>query len=203
MSNLLKLRLKQELMNWEETGPGFQIVKFLQTRYKTNFMAVVYNCEVAIKIDDYFEENRDQLFQEIRKKKKLELPSLESISVIEVMSGASIYSNRKSFDPPVREFSDGESIYIRISPYKQDNRVDFNNNRVYPGTYLYKPILNNVPEHIPIFYNDFQIYPSMLRFDDKLKIIPKKYDGFQSIFMSPLTQFKFFSKGTSMNSIEK
>ena len=141
-----------KLLSLPESGMGYQIVEGnLVTQYETK-RYVVYNAQMAIDLDDKFTTNKNQLFLEgysvVLGRAQSWGIKTESISMIpkELIVESRYLSDRektiykrktggKSAKDNPKENANGNDVFVRISAYEDDTRVDSVNKKLLDGTY--------------------------------------------------------------------
>ena len=148
---------QKELLNQPETGMGYQIFEAVPNSYssfKENYIA--YNSDIVIKIDILLAESKESLklmsyserknisniihnytFDSIKVLSKRELlqnidfvneamPTYKSMSEKDNEVWESRYGDKGAIENE-EEKADGEEIFIRLSHYENDNRIDTKN----------------------------------------------------------------------------
>lgn len=140
------------LVHRPETGMGYQVVeaaKFGTTEMKR---FIVYNSELAVNLDTEFKSYKRQIitegFSKILNKSNELILATNSIRVLnksEVREFKGIIEN-KSADKKrhtggtgakenSKENANGTEVFVRISAYEDDKRIDFENKKLKPGSY--------------------------------------------------------------------
>jgi len=141
-----------------ETGMGYQVI--LASRFRENDLKryVVYNSELAITDDFEFKSDKGKIIREgfrsvLTSSKELildgnsikllnedELRSIDGIKTdFRLIENRSQDKRRKlggkgAIDNP-REPANGIEIFVRLSAYAEDKRIDFENKKLKPGSY--------------------------------------------------------------------
>jgi len=143
---------QRQFLSLPETGMGYQVIeaKRYGKTYKERF--VVYNSELIIDLDNKFSEFKRQLITEgyskILNKAELLFIETNTISLVarnqitepRVLSETKKKNKgrqsggRRAVENPI-ETADGKEIFVRLSAYENDKRIDFENKKLIPGTY--------------------------------------------------------------------
>lgn len=142
--------LIEDLLKQPETGMGYQ---FIQAESSNQFIIrkyIVYNSELIVDFNDRFQDNRRKIqregyssvlmnsnYLELRNISLLEREELKSIRLFSnTISG---YKGRKMGgkgavdNHPVN--ANGRDVFVRLSAYENDKRIDFDNKCLRDGTY--------------------------------------------------------------------
>jgi hypothetical protein len=212
------------LQGLPETGMGYQIVeasKYGESRFNR---FVVYNSELAIDLDTEFDFYKRQVFVEgysnkLMNSRQLILTS-NSIRILnksEFLQDSNVrlseynISKRRhaggkgALDNP-KENASGVEIFVRLSAYEQDKRIDFENKRLKQGSYT----TTMVDYAECVTANDDPVDRYALPNDEKIKwaffIRPFKNDTLQRGVVQPAFGHSgggieaYFASGTSNNS---
>lgn len=212
----------QTLLEKPETGMGYQIINASQ--YNRGFIRkfVVYNTNLAVELDSNFQTYKRLIVNEgykVALSRATEL-MLETNS-IKVFDHNSVRENitlsetkrivNKRFtggkgatDSP-KVYANGSDIYVRVSAYEDDKRIDFEKKRLKPGTFTTS--LKDYGDCITT--NDDPIDRYALPNDEKIKwsfiIQPKNIDILQKGIVQPAFGHQgggieaYFENGTSEN----
>ena len=139
-----KLSASQEnyLLNQPETGMGYQVVEAIKTGSYTREKFLVLNSEVVIEMNTYTNDNVRMVINEGTDsiKAKASIITLNSTSVFNEKQFRNLVSESKNEDErgvienPVVN-ADGEEIFVRLSAFNNDRRVDKINMCLRPGSY--------------------------------------------------------------------
>ena len=139
-----KLSATQEndLLHQPETGMGYQVVEASRAGSYTKENFLVLNSEVVIEINGYESDNVRKVMREGISAIKMSSNyiTLNSISVFNKNKFRSVVNEKKSenekgaIDNPV-ENANGEEIFVRLSAFDDDKRVDKVNKCLRPGSY--------------------------------------------------------------------
>lgn len=141
---LYKLSITQEndLLNQPETGMGYQIVEASKNgSYKQeNFL--ILNSEIVIEMNGYEGENVRKVISEgiMLIKASASLISLNVSSVLNEKQYRSIIAestneNEKGAIDNQVEFASGEELFVRLSAFENDKRIDRIKGCLLPGSY--------------------------------------------------------------------
>ena len=140
------------LLEMPETGMGYQIVYAAQYDRYSKKKFVVYNTNLAVELDSEFPDNRRRIMTEgynvmLSKANEimLETPSIRVLAKSEIIERRSLseskiqkykrYSGGKGAIDNPKERANGEEIFIRLSAFEDDRRVDFVNKKLKPGSF--------------------------------------------------------------------
>ncbi len=211
-----------DLLSRPETGMGYQIISATQFRKTEVRKFVVYNSELAVDLDTNFQSNKRRIINEgfkniLNSSKELILDTksinlLEQFSVRESKSlSASKRINNKresggkgAIDSP-KENANGIEIFVRISAFEDDKRIDIENKKLKNGSYTTtEKDYNNC-----VSTDDDPVDRYALPNDGKIKwafyIKPKTIDSLQRGIVQPLFNHEgggiesYFENGTSNN----
>lgn len=141
------------LLRAPETGMGYQVVEAAQYGIEAAKRYVVYNSELAINIDSEFKSYKRQIFFEgfskaldrsseliletksIRVLNKAEVQERKALRFSESKTNKKRHPGDKGAKENPKESANGVEIFVRLSAYENDKRIDFDNKRLRPGTY--------------------------------------------------------------------
>jgi len=213
----------QKLLSLPETGMGYQIIEsghFTKSRY------VVYNAQIAINIDQYFNTFKKRLFNEgfkitLQKIEPIALTNITLLRKTELMFSTPIFETKfmadkekkdkkrqnggkGAIDNPIQQ-ANGLDMFVRVSAYEDDKRIDFVNKRLTDGTYT--TTLQDYTDCVQT--QDDPVDRYALPNDEEIKwafyIQPKKADELQLGIVQPAFEHAgggieaYFHKGTSYN----
>ncbi|MBW7854479.1 MAG: hypothetical protein H3C37_09540 [Candidatus Kapabacteria bacterium] len=212
----------QKLLTLPETGMGYQIIdaKLIGKSYSDRY--VVYNSELILNLDSQFSEFKRQVitrgFSNVLNEAKQLLIETNSISLVakssvletRMMSESKKkekhrYSGGKGAKDNPKETADGNEIFVRLSAYEDDKRIDFQNKKLKDGTYTttQKDYLDCV------LYDGDPIDRYALPNDETIKwafyVQPKSWDTLQRGIVQPAFGHDgggieaYFENGTSNN----
>lgn len=142
----------KKFLSLPETGMGYQIfeAKKFGEPYKDKF--VVYNAQLVIDLDDKFIEFKRQAFTKgfsniLNESEGLPV-NTDTISLLpknlilesrflseSKKSNKKRHSGEKGAKDNPKESADGKEIFVRLSAYEDDKRIDLVNNRLKEGAY--------------------------------------------------------------------
>ena len=135
---------ERKLLSLPETGMGYQIVKDIQ---QTNRTFIIFNAEKCFDITTelYGNVQKEHYFYESRMfSEQTPILNVAPSNIIVLQNSfkndvrTEFYGNnprsKGAVDNP-KEYADGKEIFVRLSHYENDKRVDFHNRKLLPGTY--------------------------------------------------------------------
>ena len=150
---------QQTLLSKPETGMSYQFIEARDNR-GNNKIFVAYNAEIIVDFDKDFKMWRDQLKKEKYDNIRLNADMFElSTQPIHVLSKSSLHilssrANLRDLLPPLdsaikykrqlrdreakdapKEYANGEEMFVRLSAFENDKRIDFKNKRLLSGSY--------------------------------------------------------------------
>ncbi len=208
----------QSLLSLPESGMGYQIIDAKrQGRYTTDRF-IIYNSELIIDYDSNFGSYKKQVVNESYAKmfSKSEFIALESPTLVRrsVLSNIRIFSesnmNTKGRhsggtgavdNAPI--YSNGTDLFVRLSAYADDKRVDFVKMRLRDGTYT-----TTEADYLSCKrHNDDPVDRYALPNDETIKwaffVKPKSYDKYRPGIVQPANNHNgggieaLFDNGTS------
>jgi len=213
-----KLSLFQEnnLIHMPETGMGYQVVEAIKSGSYIREKFLVLNSEVVIQIDNYVDGFVSQIIRDGISSIKSVAP-LITLNEISVLSNSQLYSvineskkedEKGAKDNPV-ENADGEEVFVRLSAFDDDKRVDKINKCLRPGSFT-----TTMTDYLFCKYSDCNpVDRYALPNNDKIKfafhIIPVKSDTLQRGTLQPANGKKgggeeaYFKNGTSAGTFLK
>ena len=211
---------QKQFLSLPETGMGYQIIdaKWVSKTYKNRF--VVYNSELVVDLDSRFSEFKRKIITEgystiLSKVEKIPIET-SSISLVprSQITGVSLLTESKkkekgrhsggkgAVDNP-KEFADGRELFVRLSAYENDKRIDFINKKLKPGAFT----TTNADHSVCVRTSDDPIDRYALPNDEAIKwtfyIQPQKNDILQRGIVQPAFGHDgggievFFEYGTS------
>src|SRR5688572_6186097 len=141
------------LVSKPETGMGYQIVEASRYGQKEVRRYVVYNSELAVNLDSEFKSYKRQIFSEgfsrvLNRSSELvlETSSIKVLTKKEIQEGRGLrfsesksnkkrHSGDKGAKDNPKENANGTEVFVRLSAYEDDKRIDFENKKLKPGTY--------------------------------------------------------------------
>lgn len=144
------MNLRNQLLDIPETGMGYQIIRGLNETTRSTKRYVVYNAELIVDLDNDFDANRRKIISEgylsIKQKApylelsriRLDLQSsvkeLRSINELKKKTKGRASGGSGAIDNP-KENANGSEIFVRLSAYEDDKRIDFVNMKLKNGSY--------------------------------------------------------------------
>ena len=209
-----------DLISRPETGMGYQIVQATQFQRTEIRKFVVYNSQLAVDLDVNFQTNKRRIINEgfknilnsstelILETKSINVLGQSSIRESKSLSDTKIIYNKResggkgASDSP-KENANGLEIFIRISAFEDDKRIDTVNNKLKSGSYTttekdYRDCVSS---------NDDPVDRYALPNDDEIGwafyIKPKTVDSLQRGIVQPAFNHEgggieaYFENGTS------
>ena len=212
----------ETLLEKPETGMGYQIINASQYNRTLVRKFVVYNTNLAVELDSDFQMNKRLIINEGYKavlnkatELMLETNSIKvfdhtSIREYRVLSETKKTSKKRhsggkgATDSPT-EHATGTDVYVRISAYEDDKRIDFQKMKLKPGAFT--TTFNDYSDCVST--NDEPIDRYALPNDEKINwafyIKPKSTDVLQKGIVQPAFNHEgggieaYFENGTSEN----
>ena len=212
----------ETLLEKPETGMGYQIINASQYNRTLVRKFVVYNTNLAVELDSDFQVNKRLIINEGYKvvlnkatELMLETNSIKvfdhtSIREYRVLSETKKTSKKRhsggkgATDSP-KEHATGTDVYVRISAYEDDKRIDFQKMKLKPGSFT--TTFNDYSDCVST--NDEPIDRYALPNDEKINwafyIKPKSTDVLQKGIVQPAFNHEgggieaYFENGTSEN----
>jgi len=141
---------QKQLLNLPETGMGYQIITAKKTRSFLTENFIVYNSELIVELDSKYEIYKNQIINEgfsriMLKSNFLDLEIINLIKKVDIQEVRVInegYMNLKkrrfggtgaAQNYPIN--ANGTDIYVRLSAYEDDKRIDLINKCLLDGSY--------------------------------------------------------------------
>lgn len=216
--------LKEQLINLPETGMGYQILKLSPTPQYRMTEVTVFNSELLVDNDHLASSgitNFANDYDELLKSTELiiNLGDLRVESVVRTPSSRNLFKSERSncgrqtggkgaLENP-EKYTDGDEDFVRVSHYRNDNRIDEVNNCLKKGAFTtsLKDYLECV--YCPDYPNDRYALPN----DDVIRwaffITPIKFDRLQEGVVQPANNKNgggyeaYFKDGTSRNTLKR
>jgi hypothetical protein len=204
------------LINQPETGMGYQVIEATKSGYYSREKILVLNSELAIDINGFEDDHVRKVINEgiLSIKAVSSLITLNSISVFNGTQFRNVIAERKSeresaaIDNPV-ETTNGSEIFVRLSAFDDDKRIDKVNKCLKPGSYT-----TTMEDYVNCkTTNDDPVVRYALPTNDKIKwafhIQPVNWDTLQRGTVQPANDKKgggkeaFFRNGTSYGTFKK
>lgn len=131
-----------ELLQLPETGMGYQIIEAKLHSFSTPKKYVVFNSEVAVDTDvnlDYY--SRELYAKGIEKiKGQLDTMPFASFELLTARQKARLFSDNKPHKSKgakenPKEKANGTEMFVRLSAYENDRRIDFESKKLKPESY--------------------------------------------------------------------
>lgn len=208
------------LLKMPETGMGYQIISASLYKRFENKKFVVYNSNLIVDLDSSFQSNKNIIIREGYKAMLSKSPELVletntirilNKSILQETTNLSAfkktykkrYSGGTGASDNPKEYASGQEIFVRVSAYEDDKRIDLINKRLVDGTYT--TTLYDYLECVKTYDDPVDRYA--LPNDEKIKwafyILPKYNDVLQRGIVQPAFGHEgggieaFFEKGTS------
>jgi hypothetical protein len=211
-----------KLLSLPETGMGYQIIEGKLSGSVLARKYVVYNSEIFVDLDSEFlvykkkvtESGYLEIFSEIKRLNiqtdSITLLSRYVISEYRVMNESKKSNKRRHTggkgakdNPKVN--ADGREIFVRLSAFENDKRIDFDKKKLKNGAFA----TTQVDYNDCVYTDDDPIDRYALPNDDQIKwafyIQPKSYDSLQRGIAQPAFEHDgggielYFEEGTSEN----
>jgi len=141
----------QKFLSLPETGMGYQVIEAKRSGDTVKEKFVVYNGELIVDLDNRFHEFKNLIkelsFPKVLNEAKPWLFETSSISLFpktlllekRVLSenekkDKRRHSGRGAIENP-KEFANGKEVFVRLSAYENDRRIDFEKKRLIKGSY--------------------------------------------------------------------
>ncbi len=201
---------ENEFLQLPETGMGFQIIEATKAGSYLSERYIVLNSEIAIEMNGLEEYLISMVFLQGPEvcKRNLEYIQLKSIRLInnklfrDIAKEPENKKEKGAIDNPV-EKANGEEIFVRLSAFKNDRRVDKENRCLRPGSFT-----TTETDYVVCKYlNDDPVERYALPNNDEIKwafyIKPLKTDTLQRGTVQPANGKRgggkeaYFEKGTA------
>lgn len=211
-----------QFLSLPETGMGYQIIEAKRYEKTSKDRFVVFNSEIVIDLDSEFLDFKEQIktdgYPRILSKAKslpiktstISLVSRSQITEFRILTERKKkehgrHSDGKGAADNPKELADGEEIFVRLSAFENDKRIDFGNKKLIPGTYT-----TTDSDYLDcVRFSDDPIERYALPNDDEIKwafyVQPKTNDSFQRGIVQPAFGHDgggieiYFENGTSNN----
>ncbi|MCH8902867.1 MAG: hypothetical protein IIA45_03010 [Bacteroidetes bacterium] len=142
--------LTELLVSKPETGMGYQVFDAVRKGRYTKVRFIVYNSELIIELNDNLDRYKLKILNEGYTKifSQSEFINLEHPTLVmrNELSNLRLFSEGKMEDKGRHKggtgavdndeiYSNGEDIFVRLSVYENDRRIDFINKKLIPGSY--------------------------------------------------------------------
>jgi hypothetical protein len=207
---------ENEFLRLPETGMGYQIIEAIKTGSYSRERYMVLNCEIAIEMNGMEEYLISMVLLEGAEtsKRNLELIHLKSIHLInnklfrDIVKEPEIKKEKGAIDNPW-ENANGEEVFVRLSAFENDKRIDKENRCLRPGSFT-----TTFDDYFACKYsNDDPVARYALPNNDEIKwafhIKPVRTDTLQRGTVQPANGKKgggkeaYFEKGTAKGTFLK
>ncbi|HEV8079468.1 MAG TPA: hypothetical protein VGP43_02060 [Chitinophagaceae bacterium] len=207
---------EKELLNKPETGMGYQVVEATKQNSYTLQKYLVLNSEIVIEMDANESIYIKKVINEgtIAIKASADFVTLSSIYVLNEKQFRNVVSERKNehekgaIENPVVN-ADGEEIFVRLSAFDNDRRVDKINKCLRPGSFT-----TTMDDYLKCkSSNDDPVeryaLPSNYKIQFAFHIQPRKADTLQRGIVQPANEKRgggkeaYFDKGTAQGTFLK
>ncbi len=219
-----------KLLSSPETGMGYQIFEAALYGRSQKSRYCAYNGELIIDLDINFSINKRLVFSKhfstvLNESKSLALETssitiLRKAQIVDTVKNLALevkmmsesekkdlhrYSGgRGAVDSP-KEYANGKEVFVRVSAYENDRRIDFTKKKLVDGTFT----TTHLDYLDCVLYSDDPVDRYALPNDEKIKwafyILPKSNDSLQRGIVQPAFGHQgggieaYFEKGTSEN----
>lgn len=208
----------ESLLRQPETGMGYQLIEAKRIDKYSTQRFIVYNAELIVDLNNSFQENKRKILNEgydriFSKSDYLQLNLSSVIKRQELMSfrifsesmmddkGRSTGGSGSVDNEPV--YANGEDIFVRLSAYENDRRIDFKNKCLLDGSYT-----TTMDDYLSCKnHNDDPVDRYALPNDEEIKwafyIQPKSNDKYRPGIVQPANEHNgggveaLFDYGTS------
>jgi hypothetical protein len=202
--------LENQFLSLPETGMGYQIIEARRDKNYSSERFLVLNSELVIEMNSYTGDNVRKVIKEGIEpiKRNSGVITLNVTAVLTESQYRKAVSEPKSkdekgaIDNPV-EFSDGNEVFVRLSAFENDRRIDKINKRLLPGSFTTTLVDYNECKAT----NDNPCERYALPNEDKIKfafyLMPLKTDPLQRGIVQPANGKRgggdeaYFKNGTS------
>lgn len=207
---------ENELLNQPETGMGYQIVEASKAGHYTREKFLVLNSEIVIEMNGYEDANVRKVMNEgiFSIKAAASYITLNLITVLNEKEIRNVVNESKSDKESgaidnVVENANGEEIFVRLSAFDNDRRVDKINKFLLPGSFT-----TTMDDYVKCkTTNDDPVERYALPNNDEIKfafhIQPKKADSLQRGIVQPANgkqgggKEAYFAQGTASGTFLK
>lgn len=210
--------LTKSLLSEPETGMGYQLIEAKAPDVNSTQKFIVYNAELIVDFDDQFEKYKRKIVNEGFVRMLSSSDSLD-LSLNSVINRQELRSKRFLTDSMIEDKGrssggsgsvdnepvnpNGDDIFVRLSAYANDRRIDFSNKRLLDGSYT-----TTIDDYLSCKkYNDDPVDRYALPNDEDIEwafhIQPKSYDKYRPGIVQPANGHSgggieaLFEQGTS------
>lgn len=212
----LTVSQEHEFLRLPETGMGYQIIEAAKTGSYSRERYIVLNSEIAIEMNGMEEYLISMVLLQGTEacKRNLEFIQLNSIQLInnklfrDVVKEPENKKDKGAIDNPV-ENANGEEVFVRLSAFDNDRRVDKENRCLRPGSFT----TTEADYLVCKYLNDDPVERYALPNNDEIKwafyIQPDKTDTLQRGTVQPANGKRgggkeaYFDKGTAKGTFFK
>ncbi|MFM6975297.1 MAG: hypothetical protein ACKOW2_00400 [Sphingobacteriaceae bacterium] len=133
---------ENELINRPETGMGYQVIQARQTGNYNFEKFIVLNSELVVEMNGYEGSHIKRIMSEgtFNVKLSANMITLHSITVLNETQLRNMFGEQKGKDERGAienkvEFANGEEIFVRLSAFDNDRRIDKFNKCLKPGSF--------------------------------------------------------------------
>lgn len=142
--------LRSELISLPETGMGYQLVEAVKLRRNKKQKFIIFNAELIIEVDFLYEVNRSRIFKDgylnvLNNSFNLDLTNLVVLDRNDLknqiltsrgkMNEKGRYSGGRGAIDNQQNNANGEDVFIRLSAFENNRRIDSENKCLLPGSY--------------------------------------------------------------------
>lgn len=209
-----------------ETGMGYQIISAAREERSSKEYFVAYNGQMTVDLDEKFITIREHAVARLKthyfndlKNLRLDINSIETVSKADFNKNHALLeraamaqykqyeSHGRGATDSVHEHADGESVFVRLSAYEDDIRIDTINQRLMEGSYT--TTHSDYTDCVRINDDPVDRYalPSTMKPEWAFYIRPRQGDLFQKGIVQPAFGHRgggeeaFFKNGTSNNTL--
>ena len=212
----LTISQEHEFLRLPETGMGYQIIEAAKTGSYSRERYIVLNSEIAIEMNGMEEYLISMVLLQGTEacKRNLEFIQLNAIQLInnklfrDVVKEPENKKDKGAIDNPV-ENANGEEVFVRLSAFDNDRRVDKENRCLRPGSFT----TTEADYLVCKYLNDDPVERYALPNNDEIKwafyIQPDKTDTLQRGTVQPANGKRgggkeaYFDKGTAKGTFFK
>lgn len=212
----LTVSQEHEFLRLPETGMGYQIIEAAKTGSYSRERYIVLNSEIAIEMNGMEEYLISMVLLQGTEacKRNLEFIQLNAIQLInnklfrDVVKEPENKKDKGAIDNPV-ENANGEEVFVRLSAFDNDRRVDKENRCLRPGSFT----TTEADYLVCKYLNDDPVERYALPNNDEIKwafyIQPDKTDTLQRGTVQPANGKRgggkeaYFDKGTAKGTLFK
>jgi hypothetical protein len=138
-----KLSDSQEnyMLSLAETGMGYQVIEARRSGNYKSEKFLVLNSEIVVEMDASLDDNVRRVTNEgtINTKLRASLITLNAIRIVNEIEYRNVSESKKENENGATanavEYSDGKELFVRLSAFDNDKRVDKENKCLRPGSF--------------------------------------------------------------------